>query len=108
VALRPHAHELAAFLQLAASNPKRKPGEPVSISFDLANFVACLLRELPSTRRGRRRKASTNEALDLALEHSLRKATRLVAERTGENPENIRTRVLAAKRRARKGGNKFE
>jgi hypothetical protein len=107
-ALRPHAHELAAFLLLAASNPKRKPGEPVSIPFDVANFVACLLRGLPSTRRGRPRKVSTNQALELVLHHSVREAARLIAKSTGENPENIRASVYGAKRRARKGGNKFK
>jgi hypothetical protein len=107
-ALRPHAHELAAFLQLAASNPKRKPGELVSISSDFANFVVCLLQALPGSRRGRRRKASTNQALELAVQHGVRKAARLTAKSTGEDPENIRARLYGAKRRAEKGGNKFK
>jgi hypothetical protein len=107
-ALRPYAHELAAVLLLAASNPKRKPDEPVSIPTDFANFVWCLLWALPGSRRGRPRKASTNQALELAVRHSVREAARLIGESTGENPENIRARVLAAKRRARKGGNKFK
>jgi hypothetical protein len=106
-ALRPHARELAAALLLAVYNPKREPGEPVSISFDFANLVWCLLRVLPGSRRGRPRKASTNRALELAVQHGVRKAARLIAESTGEDPENIRRSMYGVKRRARKGGDKF-
>jgi hypothetical protein len=107
-AVRPHAHMLASILRLSAANPRRKGGEPASISFDLLHLVVCLLLALPRSRPGRPRKATTNEALELAVQHSVRKAARLIAKRTGENPENIRARVLGAKRRARKGGNKFK
>src|SRR5262245_33568746 len=108
-AVRPHAHMLASLLRLSAVNPRRKGGEPASVSFDLLHLVVCLLLALPRSRRpGRRRKASTDEAMELSVQHSLREAARLIAKRTGENPENIRTRVLGAKRRARKGGNKFK
>ena len=108
VLIRAHAHELAAALAVNIANPKRKHGEPVSIPSDLANYLWCLAWALPSSRRGRRRKASTNEALELAVEHGMRKAARLTAKSTGENPENIRARMYAAKRRDRKGGNKFK
>jgi hypothetical protein len=106
-AVKPHAHMLARILLLVAANPRRKAGEPVSVPFDVLNIAACLLLALQRPRRGRPRKASTNRALELAAQHSLREAARLVAKSTGENPDNIRARVLGAKRRARKGGNKF-
>jgi hypothetical protein len=106
-AVKPHAHMLARILLLVAANPRRKAGEPVSVPFDVLNLAVCLLLALQRPRRGRPRKASTNRALELAAQHSLREAARLVAKSTGENPDNIRARVLGAKRRARKGGNKF-
>jgi hypothetical protein len=105
-AVRPHAHMLAGILRLSAASPRRKGGEPVSVSFDLLHLVACLLLALPRSRPGRPRKGTTNEALELSVQHSVRKAARLVAKRTGENPENIRARVFGVKRRARNGGNK--
>jgi hypothetical protein len=107
--VRPHAHMLAGILLLSATNPRRKGGEPASVPSDLLHLVVCLLLALPRVRRrGRPRKAGTDEAMELSIEHSVREAARLIAKRTGENPENIRTRVLGAKRRARKGGNKFK
>jgi hypothetical protein len=101
-AVRPHAHMLAGILMLTAAK-QRKAGE-----FDLLNIIACLLLALPRSKRGRPRKASTSRALELAAQHSVRQASRLIAKSTGEDPENIRARVLGAKRRAQKGGNKFE
>jgi hypothetical protein len=107
-AVKPHAHMLASvILLLAAANPRRRAGELVSVPLDLLNMVACLLLALPRPRRGRPRMASTNRALELAVQHTMRGATQLIAKSTGENPENIRARVLGIKRRARKGGNKF-
>jgi hypothetical protein len=105
--VRPHAHTLAGILLLSVANPRRRGRKPVFVSFDLLHLAACLLLALPRQRRpGRRRMSTTNEALELAAEHSVRKAARLIAERTGENPDNIRARVLAIKRRAGRGGNK--
>jgi hypothetical protein len=100
--VRPHAHMLAGLLMMIAATKQRKAGE-----FDLLNFVACLLLALPRSKRGRPRMASTSQALDLAVAHSVRKAAQLIAKGTGENPETVRDRLRAAKRRARKGENKF-
>jgi hypothetical protein len=74
----------------------------------LLSEVVLLLFTQPAPKRGRPRKASTSRALELSAQHSVREAARLIAKSTGENPENIRARVLGAKRRVRKGGNKFK
>jgi hypothetical protein len=93
-AIRPHARELAAVLQLYAANPQRKAGE-VSMPSALVNMVVCLLLALPAPRRpGRRPKASTLEARRLLAElGSKHGAAKAVSRKTGEDIEVLRRRL---------------
>jgi len=106
-ALKPHAHMYSAILWLIARHMERRRGDQAPL-IDLLRTIACLLLALPRPVRGRPRKPSTNPTLDLAARVSVRKAVRLTAKETGENPENIRARYYGIKRRAKKGGNKFK
>jgi hypothetical protein len=100
---KPHPHEIAKDLLRITANSQLNEDDR-----ELLGVAAQLLLALPAPRRGRRSKASTLQAMELAVKYSVRKAARLIADRTGENPENIRVRLLGIKRRARKGGNKFK
>jgi hypothetical protein len=107
-ARKPEAHRFADRLLRTALRSWREGRDAISVPPHLLSEVVLLLLALPGPQRGRPRKASTRRALELSAQHSVREAARLIAKSTGENPENIRARVLSAKRRVRKGGNKFK
>jgi hypothetical protein len=107
-ALKPEAHRLADRLLRAALRSWREGSDSISVPPSLLSEVALPLFAQPAPKRGRPRLASTSRALELSALHSVRGAARLIGKSTGENPDNIRARVLGAERRARKGGNKFK
>jgi hypothetical protein len=107
-ALKPEAHHFADRLLHTALKSWREGSSSISVPPNLLSEVVLLLLALPGPKRGRPRKPSTGRALELSTQYSVREAARLIAKSTGENPENIRARVLGAKRRIRKGGNKFK
>ena len=101
-ALKPNAHELAKHLLHFAAASERNEGDPVLIPPNLLSEAVLLLLALAGPQRGAPRKDSTNQALELVAQHGMRKAARLIAKSTGENPENLRARLYGIKRRARK------
>ena len=76
----------------------------VSVPVMLLAATAELLSMMPGPRRGRPRKASTNEAVRLTrTTKSIREAAKFVAAITGESPEKIRTNLMGLERRSKKG-----
>jgi hypothetical protein len=104
---KPHAHWLVAALLLFASAQQRKGREPVSIPSDLFNMVVGVLLTLPASKRGRRPEASTPELQRLFAQlGSKRAAARAVSNKTGEDFDTLRHRLMRSKpsKPKRKGG----
>jgi hypothetical protein len=117
--LRPNAHsfaracreileaagyvDAASYIQQDDDEIAKQLPKFVSVPVRLLAAAAELLSTLPGPRRGRPRKASTNEAMRLTRKaKSIRETARLVAAITGESPEQIRSNLRSLMRRSKK------
>ena len=105
-AIRPEAHEFAEQLLRIAADPLYTEGNPVPIPPYLFSDVLLLLLGLPGPRRGRPKLESTLEALRLRAEGKTTRGAAKAAAKPGEDPENVRRRLLSKKtyKPKRKGG----
>ena len=115
--LRPNAHsfasacrrileaagymDAASYTQQDDDDTAEQLPKTVAVPVRLLAAAAELLSTMPGPRRGRPRKASTDEAARLMrTTKSIRETAKLVAAITGESPEQIRSNLRSLKRRS--------
>ena len=97
------AHKFAERLLRVVAKAQREGRKQVLIPNIVASVIACALLARPGSGRGRPRKPTTNDALDLVKAGtSKHRAAVSIAESSDEDTETIRRRLRPSKPRPRK------